>query len=38
LHLQIEDYKGDLVLRGSDGKYRITRMLPPGTHRYFFSV
>jgi hypothetical protein len=38
IHFEIEDFKGDLMLRVDDSLYRITRMLPPGTHRYFFTI
>lgn len=40
LHLEIDRYVGDLMLPESDGDniYVVNRMLPPGTHKYFFSV
>lgn len=38
IHIEIEDFKGDLMERVDDSLYKITRMLPPGTHRYFFTV
>ena len=38
LHLKIDDYKGDLMSRGSDGVYRIRRMLPPKNVEYYYSV
>ena len=38
LHLEFEDYKGDVVKRDENKCYKITRMLPPGSHRYFFTI
>ena len=38
LHLKIDDFKGDLMNRGSDGIYRIRRMLPPKNVEYYYSV
>ena len=43
LHLQIDQYQGDLMLPDQgevDGEpgYSCYRMLPPGTHKYFFSI
>ena len=41
LHLEIDQYVGDLMLPDdpADPKgYICYRMLPPGTHKYFYSV
>ena len=39
LHLEIDEYNGDLMMQGDNEKvYEVYRMLPPGDHRYFFSV
>lgn len=40
LHLEFEQYVGDLMLPDEqDPKAYVTyRMLPPGTHKYFYSV
>ena len=39
LHLEFDDFRGDLMLKSkSDGRvYEVGRMLPPGTHRYFYT-
>jgi hypothetical protein len=39
LHLELDDFAPDLMLPESEGssKYVCPRMLPPGTHRYFFT-
>ncbi len=40
LHLEIDKYVGDLMMPETEGdtNYVIHRMLPPGTHKYFYSV
>ena len=39
LHLDIDHFEGDLMTTEADEKvYEIYRMLPPGSHRYFYSV
>ena len=41
LHLDIDHFEGDLMLQTEEGsikEYEIYRMLPPGPHRYFYSV
>ena len=30
IHLEEDDFRPDLMERGADGVYRITRMVPPG--------
>ena len=39
LHLELDHYKPDLMLPASDdeGLYEVYRMLPPGSHKYFFT-
>jgi hypothetical protein len=40
LHLEMDQYVGDLLLPESDDSnvYVCYRMLPPGNHKYFYSV
>jgi len=38
LNLELDQFKPDLMERGPDGIYRILRMVPPGGHRYYFTV
>ena len=42
LHLDIDHFEGDLMMRseesGHEHLWEVFRMLPPGPHRYFFSV
>jgi len=40
LHLDIDQYKGDLMIPKENDQrvYHCYRMLPPGTHQYFFTV
>ena len=40
LRLDIDHYKPDLMLpqKRNDKVYEIYRMLPPGKHKYFFTV
>ena len=39
LHMEFEDFEGDLMLPslGNPDIYELARMLPPGSHRYFFT-
>jgi hypothetical protein len=36
--LDIDFYEPDLVLELTPGHYQSYRMLPPGVHKYFFTV
>ena len=40
LHLEIDDFKPDLLLPTEDNPkvFEVFRRLPPGNHRYFFTV
>lgn len=40
LHLEIDHYEGDLMMQSDHSEllYEVYRMLPPGPHRYFYSV
>lgn len=40
LHLSVEEYKADLMLKDADNPnvLSVTRMLPPGRLRYYYSV
>ena len=40
LHLEIDHFEGDLMMKASETgfEYDLYRMLPPGAHRYFFSI
>lgn len=40
LHLAIDQFEGDLMVRANDSDqvHEVYRMLPPGEHRYFFSI
>ena len=40
LHLEMDEYVGDLLLPETEDSnvYVCYRMLPPGNHKYFFSV
>ena len=40
LHLEHDHYKPDLMLpqKKNEKVYEVYRMLPPGTHKYFFTV
>ena len=40
LHLDIDHFEGDLMMPQDDNpkEYEVYRMLPPGAHRYFFSI
>jgi hypothetical protein len=40
LHLEIDRFKPDLMLPSKENKkvYECIRMLPPGNHRYYFTV
>ena len=40
LHLDIDHFGGDLMMKSENGgrEYEVYRMLPPGSHRYFFSI
>lgn len=40
LHLEVDNFKGDLMLpnKRDPRTYECIRMLPPGNHRYYFSV
>lgn len=40
LHLDIDNFEGDLMMKAdaTSQVYEVHRMLPPGNHRYFFSV
>lgn len=40
LHLEIDDFKPDLLLPTEDNPkvFEVYRRLPPGNHRYFFTV
>lgn len=39
LHLDIDDYESDLMVKDSEnpGLFTLHRMVPPGTHNYYFS-
>ena len=39
LHLEFEDFVGDLMQPsiGDPNIYELARVLPPGSHRYFFT-
>jgi len=40
--LDLDHFEGDLMMLQDEAAhhkvYDVTRMLPPGTHRYFYSV
>ena len=40
LHLELDHYKPDLMLpqTRNENVYEVYRMLPPGSHKYFFTV
>lgn len=40
LHLDIDHFEGDLMMAGAtnEKEYEVYRMLPPGPHRYFYSI
>ena len=38
LHLSIDDWKGDLMLKETDNMYSVIRMCPPGKLKFFYSV
>ena len=39
LHLGIDNFEGDLMMKSESGReYEVYRMLPPGSHQYFFSI
>lgn len=38
LHISFDDYKADRMTPISNGLYSSSRMVPPGMHKYFFSV
>jgi len=43
LHLDIDQYQGDLMLPDTEttdntNDFSCYRMLPPGTHKYFFTI
>ena len=40
LHLDIDHFKADLMLpsKGEPKVYEVYRMLPPGQHKYFYSI
>ena len=40
VHLSIDQFDGDLMMKTDEPslEYAINRMLPPGMHRYFYSV
>lgn len=37
LHLDIDDWRPDLMIKETDGSFKVVRMCPPGTIRYFFT-
>jgi hypothetical protein len=37
LHLDIDDWRPDLMVRDSEGVFRVVRMCPPGPIQYFFT-
>ena len=39
LHLDIDDFEADLMVKDleNSGLYTLNRMVPPGTHNYYFS-
>ena len=40
LHLELDHYAGDLMLPvpSDETTYEVYRMLPPGKHRYYFTI
>lgn len=38
LHLDFDDWKGDLMLKKTDNVYSSTRMCPPGKIKFFFTI
>jgi hypothetical protein len=38
LHLDFDDFKGDLLLKKADNIYSSTRMCPPGKIKFFFTI
>jgi len=38
LHLDFDDFEGDQMIKESDAKYILWRMVPPGIHKYFVSI
>jgi len=40
LHLDIDHFEGDLMTASDNNEsiYEVYRMLPPGPHRYFYSI
>jgi len=40
LHLDVDNYEGDLMMvdEANERVYEVYRMLPPGPHRYFFTI
>lgn len=38
LHLDFDEWKGDLMLKKADNVYSSTRMCPPGKINYFFTI
>jgi hypothetical protein len=38
LHLSCDNYEPDLLLPDDLGNFSSIRMVPPGSHKYYFSV
>jgi hypothetical protein len=38
LHLEVDQYEGWTMVPAKPGFFEFYRMLPPGTHKYYFSV
>jgi hypothetical protein len=38
VHISCDDYEPDMMEAGPDGYYSLTRMVPPGKLKYYFSV
>ncbi len=38
LHFDFDDYRPDLMMQGGAGLYSTHRMVPPGVHKFFFTV
>jgi hypothetical protein len=38
IHLECDEFQPDLMIRNQNGKYSVTRVVPAGKVRFFFSV
>ena len=38
IHLSCDNYEPDLMEKDPDGVYRVVRMVPPESIKYYFSI